>query len=108
MFIISITNVQILSCDFVDSMAIYGNGGAAFVNFIETSSTYTLSCSNSKYNRNQATDNGGAVYVAQGGEYVWRDTSFSENSAKKGGEVYFDAEHIHIYIVKIHNKFKLD
>ena len=86
------TNVQILSCNFSDNMAIYGNGGAAFMSFPTSSST--LSCSSSIFNRNQANENGGSIYISQGGEYVWRNISFSNNLAENGGAVYFDSKQI--------------
>ena len=59
MYIISYVSTinQILGCNFTDNMALIGNNGAVFVNFITSSST--LICSNSNWNRNQAAHNGG-------------------------------------------------
>ena len=82
------TKVEVLGCNFTNNIAKYGNGGAVFIKFMNSLST--LNCSSSNLSKNQATDNGGAIYTSQGGEYVWKDTSFSDNSAKKGGAIYLD------------------
>ena len=82
------TQVEILYCKFTDNMAVGGHGGAVFMNLINRFSTQN--CSSSYLSRNQATHNGGAIYISQGGKYVWKEISFSENSAEMGRAVYLD------------------
>ena len=96
------TKVEILGCNFTDNMAICGNGGAVFINSIN--SLITLNCSNSNLSRNQATDNGGAIYITQEGEYIWKEILFSDNFAGKGGAVYLapmqiqNTKHIFLFV----------
>ena len=88
------TNLTFSDCNFTNNTAVQGNGGAVFVKMDDLSST--LACENSIFNKNRAANKGGAVYITQGGEYLWKWSLFLDNTAEKGGAIYYIPEHTYL------------
>lgn len=108
------TNCKIINCEFISNT---GNSGGIFINdqaeyttinnciftnnkakyesevggqyggAIDTHASHT-SILNSKFDRNSASDNGGAIYFTRGTDNLVENCEFTNNKAENGGSIY--------------------
>ena len=89
------TDGIVLGCDFIENSALNGDGGAIYMYFAGTNSSYWFyedgAAINCAFIRNSAENgNGGAIYWSLSEEGSISGCGFEENTAKNGGALYWE------------------
>ena len=89
------TDGIVTGCDFIENSALNGDGGAIYMYFAGTNSSYWFyedgAATNCAFIRNSAENgNGGAIYWSLSEEGSISGCGFEENTAKNGGALYWE------------------
>jgi predicted outer membrane repeat protein len=86
-----------------------GANGGAIAFAPDSSSSWDLTVTDSTFEANVTTDDGGAVFVDKGEEIVFTDTWFEDNEADNGGAVYIDSsDAVEVVRCDFHNNVAAD